>query len=90
MSNKTPYELRFDVLSMARDLEMQQYDVQMNAFWQLHNQVETAIDLIQNYPEAVDKAKRLSNELINAIPPMPTSDQINNRAKELYEFVENK
>ena len=65
MSNKTPYELRFDVLSMARDLEMQQYDVQMNAFWQLHNQVETAIDLIQNYPEAVDKAKRLSNELIN-------------------------
>jgi hypothetical protein len=90
MPNKTPYELRFDVLSMARDLCMDEYHQKANAFWQLHQSLETQIEMISHHPEAVDKARRLSQELINAVPTMPTSDQINRRAKELYEFVESK
>jgi len=94
MPNKTPYELRFDVLQMARDLEMQQYEVLMNTFWATHNELEQAIaqmtDQHFNHRDAVDKAREVSERLIDAIPKMPTSSQINNRAKELYEFVENK
>lgn len=90
MTNKTPYELRFDVLEMARDLCMDEYHQNANAFWQLHGQLETQIEMIASYPEAVDKAKRLSNDLLKIIPTMPTSEQINKRAKELYEFVENR
>lgn len=97
MSNKTPYELRFDVLQMARDLEMQQYEVLMNTFWSTHMELERAISEIKseetfdtNRYEVVTKAEKIADKLIDAIPTMPTSDQINRRAKELYEFVENK
>jgi len=94
MPNKTPYELRFDVLQMARDLEMQQYEVLMNSFWALFNQFEEKIGQIGVYPkeakEAADALKIVANDLLAAIPTMPTSDQINRRAKELYEFVESK
>ena len=92
--SKTPYELRFDVLQMARDLEMQQYEVLMHSFWALFNQFEEKIGQIGVYPreakEAADALKIVANDLLAAIPTMPTSDQINCRAKELYEFVENK
>ena len=94
MPNKTPYELRFDVLQMARDLEMQQYEVQMNSFWSLYNQFEEKINQMGIYPkeakEAADALQKVADQLLNAIPPMPTSDQINRRAKELYEFVESR
>lgn len=97
MSNKTPYELRFDVLQMARDLEMQQYEVLMNSFWATHMELEQAISEIRseqtfdhNRHEVIAKAKEIADKLLKAIPEMPSSDQINRRAKELYEFVENK
>ena len=94
MSNKTPYELRFDVLSMARDLEMHQYEVLQSTFWSTHMELEQAIaqmtDQHFNHRDACDKAREVADKLIAAIPPIPTSDQINRRAKELYEFVENK
>jgi len=93
MSNKTPYELRFDVLQMARDLEMQQYEVLMNTFWATHNELEEKIEYLKNdfhQKDVAETLQRVANQLIAAIPPMPTSDQINRRAKELYEFVENK
>jgi hypothetical protein len=41
MSN--PYELRFKVLEMARDLEMNRYDQMNGAFWHLHNELENTI-----------------------------------------------
>ena len=94
MPNKTPYELRFDVLQMARDLCMDEYHQNANAFWQLYTQLEEKINHIGVYPkeakDAADALQNLANKILNAIPPMPTSDQINRRAKELYEFVENK
>ena len=92
--SKTPYELRFDVLQMARDLEMQQYEVLMHSFWTTYSELEQAIGQMtaeySNRPEQIEKAREVSDRLLKAIPPMPTSDQINRRAKELYEFVENK
>ena len=93
MSNKTPYELRFDVLQMARDLEMQQYEVLMNSFWVLNNEIEEKLKYLKNdfhQKDVAESLQRTLDKLIASIPTMPTSDQINRRAKELYEFVENK
>jgi len=94
MSNKTPYELRFDVLQMARDLEMHQYEVLQSTFWSTFNELEQAIahmtDQHFDHRDACAKAREVADKLISAIPPMPTSHDINRRARELYEFVETK
>ena len=94
MSNKTPYELRFEVLQMARDLEMQQYETMMSAFWSLSDELAKKISELGTFPDqaswAVEELQKISDSLLNAVPPMPTSAQINQRAKELYEFVETK
>jgi len=96
--SKTPYELRFDVLSMARDLCMDEYHQKSNAFWQIHQSLEQAICELGNSNTFAEKQKtetitemyNLSAMMVESIPTMPTSDQINRRAKELYEFVESK
>ena len=94
MSNKTPYELRFEVLQMARDLEMQQYETMMSAFWSLSDELAKKISEVGTFPDrtswAVEELRKISDGLLKAVPPMPTSAQINQRAKELYEFVETK
>lgn len=95
MPNITPYELRFNVLTMARDLEMQQYETLMSMFWSLSDELAKKISEIGTFPDqsswaAAEELRKISDSLIKAVPPMPTSAQINQRAKELYEFVENK
>jgi hypothetical protein len=88
--SKTPYELRFDVLQMARDLCMDEYHQNANAFWGLHAQLEEKLKYLPNDFHAkpiAESLQRVANQLIAAIPTMPTSEQINKRAKELYEFV---
>jgi uncharacterized protein YbaR (Trm112 family) len=93
MPNKTPYELRFDVLQMARDLEMQRYEQLNYPFWQLHNQIE---DLVAELKEGrtsiqlITKLIDMAYDLKESIPEMPSTEQINQKAKELYEFVEQK
>lgn len=93
MSN--PYELRFKVLEMARELEMHQYEQLMNSYWSLYSQFENMLVQIDGkigteFDSAYEKLYDLSCQLKEAIPPMPTPDQINQKASELYEFVERK
>ena len=95
MSN--PYELRFQVLQMARDLELQQYEQLSHTMWEIHSRVEKLIEAYNqtslNHENRDLIAKDMSKALVNlqmSIPKMPTSDQIKQKAKELYEFVENK
>ena len=40
MSNKSPFELRFDVLKMAKDLMDQQYEIANQQYWAMVNQAE--------------------------------------------------
>lgn len=92
MSNSTPYELRFKVLEMARDLCMDQYHQQTNAFWELHKKIECALDQPANAYAAAyaDSLHAMIDQLIDAAPVMPSSEQINAKARELYEFVSTK
>jgi len=83
---------------MARDLCMDEYHQKANAFWQIHQSLEQAICELGNSNTFAEKRKiatieemyNLSAMMMESIPTMPTSDQINRRARELYEFVENK
>lgn len=90
MSNSTPYELRFKVLEMARDLCMDQYHLQQNAFLELHKKIEYALDHPANPATYADSLHAMINQLIDASPVVPSSEQINAKARELYEFVSTK
>lgn len=93
MSN--PYELRFKVLEMARELEMTQYYEIQNAFWSLYNILEQTIEKLDGkvgpeFDRVYDKATMLSQQLKQSVPAMPSTDDIKRKASELYEFVERK
>lgn len=90
MSNSTPYELRFKVLEMARDLCMDQYQLQQNAFWQLHQKIEYTLDKLPRRDGKVENLHTMIDQLIDASPVVPSSEQINAKARELYEFVSTK
>jgi len=92
MPNKTPYELRFDVLQMARDLEMENYQQFVYPFWQIHSRLENLLSELEEFknPSLIKEITDLVIQLKNSIPQMPTTEQINQKARELYEFVEQK
>jgi len=73
--SKSPYELRFDVLQMARELVEMRYNDRNNMAWSFVNDCQ-------------EKGKPLTREQIDKIvPPEISSQEIIEKAKELYEFV---
>jgi len=78
MTNKTPYEVRLEVLKMAQDTELQHFyanrENQMNR-WQ--TAVETARIKSQEPPE------------MPAMPEFPTEESIVKKAQFLSEFIDN-
>lgn len=89
MTNSTPYELRFKVLEMARDLCMDQYHTQYEAFTSLYSKLDEKLDS----PISKDAAiviRDMMDDLIDATPSRITPAQINAEARDLYEFVSTK
>lgn len=74
MSNKTPYELRFEVLQMARELVQHRYDLQNNAI-----ELQLCTD--------IDRGSSVSKERLENLYKEVPSEEIIAKAKELYEFV---
>lgn len=85
----TPYELRFKVLEMARDLCMDDYHVKSNAFHDLYNRLHATLDTPIGHDTAL-VIRDMLDDLVEATPVMPKPEQINEKAKELYEFVSTK
>lgn len=77
MSNKNPYELRFDVLAMAKELADRAYDQQQQIYWSM---VEQAREQSKDITEVVEKYT----------PKMYQPKEIMEKAEELYEFVTKK
>lgn len=77
MSQKNPFEIRFDVLSMAKDLCDRQYDMAQQQFW-------TMID------NAKEQSKDVTEAMEKYTPKMYTPAEIMNQAEELYKFVTKK
>jgi hypothetical protein len=77
MSQKNPFEIRFDVLSMAKDLCDRQYDMAQQQFWTM---IDNAKEQSKDVTEAVEKYT----------PKMYTPSEIMKQAEELYQFVTKK
>jgi len=75
MSN--PYQIRYDVLNMAKDMLDKQYDMQMEVAYK-------AMEMFKdNAEEALEAYKK-------NIPKAITPDEIKTQADKLYEFVTDK
>lgn len=78
MTNKTPYEIRLEVLKMAQDIEMQHYHANRDA-------------LMTNWQTRVETARNL-NQIPPEMPPMPefpAESTIVKKAQFLGEFINN-
>jgi hypothetical protein len=75
MSN--PYQIRTDVLAMAKDMLDKQYDTQMKIAQTMYEVNKENVELAQ---EAWNKY----------IPKMYTMDEVMEKANELYTFVTDK
>lgn len=75
MSN--PYQIRYDVLNMAKEMLDKQYDIQMEVAYK-------AMDLFkENAEQALEAYQKY-------IPKAITPDEIKAQADKLYEFVTEK
>jgi len=77
MSNKNPFEIRFDTLAMAKELLDRQYETNMTKFYEAMEQAKTQS---QDVTDSFDKY----------VPKMYTPQEIIKQAEELYEFVTKK
>jgi hypothetical protein len=77
MSNKNPFEIRFDVLAMAKELADRQYDMAQQQYWTM---VEQAQKNSQDVTEVFEKYT----------PKMYQPQEIMAKAEELYKFVTKK
>lgn len=74
MSNKNPFELRFDVLKMAKEMMDQQHEIANNQFYQM---VDQAREQNKNIQEVFEKYT----------PKMYQPREIMDKADELYKFI---
>jgi head-tail adaptor len=82
--NKNAYEIRLEVLKMAKEMMDQSYNDTTNAWW----------TLVNSYAEAANKTTeeflKQSDEMMKHQPKMYTPSEIMERAQELYGFVAKK
>lgn len=74
MSN--PYQIRTDILSMAKEMLDKAYDTQMTL----------AYNVLEQYKENTDQALEAWQRYV---PKMYTPDELKKQAEALYEFVSN-
>ena len=77
MSNKNPFELRTDILAMAKDYMDRQYEINMQ-FAQ------------QAFDEAVKAQKVSADSWKSYVPEAYTIEDLMKKAQELYGFVSKK
>lgn len=84
MTNKNAYEIRLEVLKMAKEMMDQQYNDVSNVWW----------SMVNNYAETANKTAeeflKQSEELQKTQPKMYTPAEMTEKAQELYGFVSKK
>lgn len=84
MVNKNAYEIRLEVLKMAKEMMDQSYNDTTNAWWSMVNSYAESTN------KTVDEFIKQSQELQKLQPKMYTPKEIMDKAQELYGFVEKK
>lgn len=73
--SKSPYELRFDLLEMARDMIRERREMQTNMAWSQWSDMTQAGHLLTR------------KQLEELLPPEITAREVIEKADELYQFV---
>ena len=76
-NNSNPYQIRYDVLNMAKDMLDKQYDIQK----------ELAYKAMEMYKDNTEQAMEAYQKYI---PKAYTPEEIKAQADKLYEFVTDK
>ena len=74
MSNKNPFEIRFDVLNMAKEMMDRQYEMAQTQFWQQLDQCKEA-------------SKDVTEVFEKYTPKMYQPSEMMEKAEELYKFI---
>tara|TARA_Y100001938_G_scaffold113141_1_gene155171 strand:+ start:3024 stop:3257 length:234 start_codon:yes stop_codon:yes gene_type:complete len=75
--SKNPYEIRFDLLNMAKDLLDKQYDQASNVAWSA-------------FEKAAETNANIYKEIEQYIPRMFTPEEIISQAEKLQTFINKK
>lgn len=81
MTNKNGFEIRLEVLKMAKEMMDQQYQETSNAYWTAINGLAETWN--KSAAELIEQTKEMK-------PVMYTPTDIMNKAQELYGFVSKK
>lgn len=84
MTSKNPFEIRLEVLKMAKEMMETTYNDSMSAWWNLAN------SYAETHNKSVDDFLKQSEELMKTKPAMYTPKEIMDKAQELYGFVSKK
>ena len=78
MTNKSPYEIRLEVLKLAQDAQMQHYEANRER-------------IINNWQVAVETARMNGQEppAMPDLPAFPTEEKIVKKAQFLGEYIDN-
>lgn len=79
MQNKNAYEIRLELLQMAREMLELNWHERNNQVWAVYN------SLIDKQTLTTKEAQTLLEEYF---PPNITTKEVINKAEELYEFVQ--
>lgn len=74
---KTPYEIRLDLLTMAKDMLDKQYETASTMAWQA-------------FEKAAEENKEMYKSFDQYIPKMFTPDEVLSQAEKLQEFINRK
>lgn len=83
-TSKNAFEIRLEVLKMAKEMMETTYNNSMSAWWNLANSYAEA------HNKSVDEFIKQSEELMKTKPAMYTPKEIMDKAQELYGFVSKK
>lgn len=81
MTSKNPFEIRLEVLKMAKEMMDRQYDEASNGYWNSIN------SLAENWNKS---ASELIEQTTSMKPTMYSPSEIMEKAQELYSFVAKK
>lgn len=81
MTSKNPFEIRLEVLKMAKEMMDTSYSDSMNGWWSL---VSSYAD---NHNKAVSEVLEQTVELTKTKPLMYSPKEVMDKAQELYSFV---
>lgn len=84
MSNMNPFEIRLEILKMAKEMMDRQYDETSSMWWNLAERVSEAAN------EGTSSVIAKSQELMAMKPEMYTPAAMMEKAQELYSFVSKK